>query len=285
MDQYDSPQPSNKGNEAARNAPAVVPETSIATSTALDAHGFNPDEYDWVPVRKVPRADGLSPQKQRDFISALADTGSVTDAARAVGMSRKACYELRRSPGAEQFDAAWQAARAESSKQLIDIAFDRAINGVEEPVFDKNGQRIACRYRYNDRLLMFLIRANAPEQYRLAHRDMRGTDEPLPPPAPPVAEALQRLEPAMPPEPHRLMARDELEIALECADILPGKLPHWRRDPDPVPVQYPMGEAFERQLEAAKREASSLPPPREGDGEDCDFDYDDDYVGDDDEPT
>ena len=182
MEQTDSPTPS------AAAVPALhTPNQAPAT---LDAHGHNPADYDWVPVLKKRRHDGWSPQWQRAFIEALADSGSVTYAARAVGMSRQACYELRRSPGAENFDRAWDVAIHASSRQLIDIAFDRAINGVEEPLFDKEGQRIACRYRYNDRLLMFLIRAHAPDQYRHAHRDGRDADEKLPaPPQPQRASA------------------------------------------------------------------------------------------------
>lgn len=222
----------------------------------LDAHGHNLADYEWVPVLRKRRADGWSPQKQRAFIEALADGGSVTRAARAVGMSRDACYKLRRSPGAENFDRAWSAAIAVSSKQLIDIAFDRAVNGVEEPVFDKDGQRIACRYRYNDRLLMFLIRAHAPEQYRHAHRDERAREERLPAPAPDVADAMRLLEPETPPDPHLLLSPDELDDALTCADLLDGELPRWKRDPDPhaLPAQGWHTAEVERRIEAARDE-------------------------------
>src|SRR5436853_4172366 len=54
-----------------------------------DAHGFDPSAYDWVPVLRKPRRDGFTPQRQLDFIRALADTGCVETAAHAVGMSPK----------------------------------------------------------------------------------------------------------------------------------------------------------------------------------------------------
>lgn len=245
MEQHDSHTPS----AAAQPAPA----TFNAGQPMLDAHGHDPAQYDWVPVLKKRRHDGWSPQKQRAFIEALADSGSVTYAARAVGMARQSCYELRRSPGAENFDRAWDVAIRASSRQLIDIAFDRAINGVEEPVFDKDGQRIACRHRYNDRLLMFLIRAHAPEQYRHAHRDVRDADEALPAAPPPLDAALRLLEPEPPDAPHLLMAPDALEDALLCADILGGSLPAWRRDRDPDAGAAPT--AFDHELERRLAEA------------------------------
>jgi hypothetical protein len=73
---------------------------------------------------------------------------------------------------------------------------------------------------------------------------------------------MRTLEPVPPPEAHRLMPPDELETALECADILDGKLPHWHRykRDEAEPVEAPLGEEFERALEAAKREAAGLPP-------------------------
>ncbi len=247
MEHTDSPTP------CAAAVPAL--HTPNQAPAALDAHGHNPADYDWVPVLKKRRHDGWSPQRQRAFIEALADSGSVTYAARAVGMSRQACYELRRSPGAENFDRAWEVAIRASSRQLIDIAFDRAINGAEEPLFDKEGQRIACRHRYNDRLLMFLIRAHAPEQYRHAHRDGRDVEEKLPAPPPALSDALRLLEPEAPAEPHLLMPPDELEDALFCADMLGGELPHWRRDHDPLAAARPtpMDAEVDRMLDEVRR--------------------------------
>lgn len=269
MEHTDSLPTHNNGQQAPISPAAIVPSTAPETTSeiaqVLDAHGYNPDDYDWVPVLKQKRADGWSPEKQRTFITVLANTSSVTKAAAAVGMSRQACYDLRRSPGGENFDRAWDAALAWSSKGLIDIAFDRAINGVEEPIFNKEGQRIGCRYRYNDRLLMFLIRAHAPEQYRHAHHDGRHVDEVLPPPAANVGDILRLLEPELPAEPEKLMAPDQLDDALLCANILPGQLPHWRRDPDPhaVPVKDWREQEVDRLLDEVRAENAKLGPPRD----------------------
>jgi hypothetical protein len=250
---------------------ALVPEpASVAPPAELDAHGFDPADYKWVPVLRKPRADGWTPQRQVDFIAALADTGCVEQAAREVGLSVMSCYRLRRAPGAETFAAAWDSAIAHASRKLIDLAFDRAIHGSDEPVFDREGHRVGRRMRHNDRLLMFLLRAYHPERFRHAHQSARQPSEPRPPEVAPVAEAIRTLEPVAPADPHLLMPPDELGIALQCADILDGKLPHWHRYKglEAEPVEAPLGEEFERRLEAAKREADGLPPRTDDEEED-----------------
>ena len=240
---------------------------AITAGTELDAHGFDPGDYQWVPVLRRPRADGWTPQRQVDFIAALADSGCVEQAAREVGMSARSCYRLRRSPGSENFAAAWEAALAQAARSLVDLAFERAINGSDEPVFDKDGHRVGRRMRHNDRLLMFLLRAYMPERFRHAHKSVREPREPPPPATEPLAEALHRLEPVAPEEPHLLMPPDELETALQCTHILSGELPHWHRGRPEIeePVESPLGVEFERLLAEAKGEA----PPRSP-GEDDD---------------
>jgi hypothetical protein len=232
----------------AEQAPAV-PEAEAA-EPALDAHGFDPQEYRWVPVTRKPRKDGWTPQRQQDFIAALAETGCVEQAALTVRMSERSCYRLRRSPGAEGFSAAWDVALQHAARRLLDVAFERAFRGTTEPVFDRDGHKVGTRYRQNDRLLMFLLRAYMPERFRHAHRDGYAAGEALPPSAldaAPMADVLRRLEPVMPPEPHRLMPPGELEDALFIADTSPpGELPHWHRgkgDAEPVAPLPPAVEA------------------------------------------
>jgi len=64
-----------------------------------------------VPLRE--RADGWTPARQAHFIGWLAETGSVAEAARRVGMSRMAAYRLRRCAGAESLAHAWDAVAAQ----------------------------------------------------------------------------------------------------------------------------------------------------------------------------
>ena len=208
--------------------PDVTPATVPETTPALDAHGHDPAAYDWVPVLKKRRKDGWSPDKQRAFIEALADTGSVATAAQIVGMSESSAYRLRRAPGAGAFDRAWSAAIEAASKKLIDAAFERAPVGTDEPVFDREGHRVGRRLRQSDRLLMFLLRAYGPDCFRDAAA--RRSDPAPAPAAAPVAEALAYLLPTPLAAPEALMAPNDLAVALEVADLCDGALPPWYRD-------------------------------------------------------
>lgn len=111
----------------------------------------------FTPVPRKYRFDGWTPERQRAFIEALADTGCVDRAARMVNMAQANCYTLRRAPGAEEFRRAWDAALDFGVKRLKDVAFSRAIEGELVPVF-VGGKLIGFRRKYNDKLLMFCLR-------------------------------------------------------------------------------------------------------------------------------
>ncbi|WP_338446181.1 hypothetical protein V5F89_13680 [Pelagerythrobacter marensis] len=119
----------------------------------------------FTPVpRKCRRHDGWTDERQRAFIEALADTGSVEAACRAVNMSTVGAYHLRRQPGADSFRKAWEAALRLGVQKIEDVAMDRALNGVEVPVYSY-GKLVGTRRAYNDRLLMFMLRNRAPERF------------------------------------------------------------------------------------------------------------------------
>lgn len=112
---------------------------------------------DFEPVPRRYRHDGWTPERQKAFIEALADTGCVTRAAAMVNIAQTNCYELRRAPGAEAFRRAWDAALDFGLKRLKDIAFERAIEGQLVPVFVA-GKLLGFRRKRNDALLMFCLR-------------------------------------------------------------------------------------------------------------------------------
>ncbi len=78
----------------------------------------------WLPPRipafyAVPgrrRSDGWTPLKQAEFIGQLAETRSIAEAARRVGMARESAYRLRRRKWSESFNAAWDAALGHQSE-------------------------------------------------------------------------------------------------------------------------------------------------------------------------
>ena len=119
----------------------------------------------FAPVpRERARHYGWTPDRQRGFIEALADTGSVKAAAHAVNMTPEGAYLLRRHADASEFRAAWEAALALGVQRLEDTALDRALNGVEVPVYGY-GKIIGTRRVYNDSLLMFLLRNRANHRF------------------------------------------------------------------------------------------------------------------------
>lgn len=216
-----------------RSRTAATRDVPATTASALPAD-YDPAEFDWVPILRKPRADGWTPQRQRAFIGELADCGSVATAAQRVGLSASSAYRLRRAPDGRAFASAWDAAMQQAAHALIDAAFERAFNGSEEPVFDRNGRRVGRRFRQSDGLLMFMLRKHFPERYGDLHRDRAPDAGPLVE-AEPVAERIAALDPPRPDDPAALMAPDDLANALTVARICDGELPSWQRQ-DGAPV-------------------------------------------------
>lgn len=119
---------------------------------------------DFAPVPRRFRHDGWTPERQRAFIEALAQTGSVKHAANRINMAKEGAYQLRLAPGSDGFRKAWDAALDFGVQSLVDIAIDRAKQGVPVPVFH-NGAQVGEKRWYNDRLLMFLLKHHMPSKY------------------------------------------------------------------------------------------------------------------------
>jgi hypothetical protein len=114
--------------------------------------------------RQRSRHDGWNAEKQYAFIEALAACGIVRAAAEKVGMHAASAYRLRDADGAESFAAAWDAALKTGMAQLVDVAMDRAINGVAVPHFYK-GQQVGETRWFDNRLLMFMLRHTSPQMF------------------------------------------------------------------------------------------------------------------------
>lgn len=110
-----------------------------------------------VPLARS-RHDGWSPARQRVFIEQLARIGLVSAAARAVGMSAKSAYALRKRPGAESFAGAWDEAVGIGRFIAECAAIDRALEGEVRPIFYK-GRRVGERIIHDNRLLIAVLRS------------------------------------------------------------------------------------------------------------------------------
>ncbi|EDL50053.1 hypothetical protein [Erythrobacter sp. SD-21] len=85
-------------------------------------------------LHAAPRRNSITPDLQRRFVSTLAATGIVVQAARSIGKSMEALYKLRARPGAEGFAAAWDAAVDGGVQRLEDCALERALKGTPTPI-------------------------------------------------------------------------------------------------------------------------------------------------------
>ena len=140
-----------------------------------DAHDTRTDpRYGPVPLRY--RHDGWVPDRQLEFIQALAECGCVERAAKQVGMSRASAYALRQRADAEAFRLAWDAALESAIERLEEAALSRAINGVVVPIFH-HGEQVGERRTYNERLTMFLLRTRHVARYG-RWLDRMAADEP-----------------------------------------------------------------------------------------------------------
>jgi hypothetical protein len=119
---------------------------------------------DFTPVYRRFRQDGWTPERQENFIQALAESGCVEEAARRVGMSASGAYALRAIPQAQSFRLAWEAAIDVAMPRMSDAAISRCIHGVPVPHFYK-GEQVGEHRRYDERLTMWLLRYRDPTRY------------------------------------------------------------------------------------------------------------------------
>jgi len=119
--------------------------------------------FDGVPLEgSRKRLVGWSAERQRLFLENLAETGSVHLASAAARLTARSAYRLRaRSPA---FAAAWDTADQLAVGRLSAIAFDRAINGRTEQVWQE-GELVAEKRVPSDRLLMWLLARLDPRRF------------------------------------------------------------------------------------------------------------------------
>ncbi|MBW8753373.1 MAG: hypothetical protein JF595_04370 [Sphingomonadales bacterium] len=97
------------------------------------------------------RRDGWSPALKARFLVILAETGNARLSARRCGMSAQSAYvHRRRDP---LFAQGWAGALVLALDHGEQVLADRALEGIEEPVFYR-GEQIATRRRYDNRLLL-----------------------------------------------------------------------------------------------------------------------------------
>lgn len=136
-------------------------QSGQALDTANTPHpNPSPKEEGLCPLAPTRhRDDGWTAERQRAFLERLAESGSVSEAARSVGMSRESAYALRRRGDARAFVQAWDAARALATEHLTEVAWDRALHGQVRPIY-YHGELVGETRHYDNRLLLALIAQN-----------------------------------------------------------------------------------------------------------------------------
>lgn len=108
------------------------------------------------PPGDTTRVDGWDLDRQTAFLRALSATHSVSEAAKSVGRSRQSAYRLRSRLKGKPFDLAWEVAFHHSYDVLAHTALERALNGVEVPVFFQ-GEQVGSYRRFDERLTVALL--------------------------------------------------------------------------------------------------------------------------------
>lgn len=110
----------------------------------------------------VNRTTG-TPRRKRAFLAVLSETCNASLACAAINQPRRTVYNWRNADPA--FARDWAKARAIGADAIEDELVRRAVEGVAVPVYHR-GVIVGAMRRYNDRLLMVLLRALKPERYR-----------------------------------------------------------------------------------------------------------------------
>jgi hypothetical protein len=136
---------------------------------------------------------------KKGFLTAFAGSGNITLACRASGVGRRTVYDWQARD--EAFALAFRQAEIEATEHLEAEAWRRAVAGTRRLRFDKDGQPLRdpatgepyVEMDYSDTLLIFLLKARAPEKYR--DRWSLEHSSPGTMPLPPVREIVMVLPP------------------------------------------------------------------------------------------
>lgn len=121
-----------------------------------------------VPLRQ-PTRESKEPNNPRDarqkaFLAAFAELGVIKPACVAAKISREALNLWRRED--REFEEKFMQARQDFADSIVGEAVRRARDGVEEDVYNKDGELVGTRRRYSDRLMLAMLAKVDPEGFR-----------------------------------------------------------------------------------------------------------------------
>jgi hypothetical protein len=108
------------------------------------------------------RHDGFTPAKQKRFFAVLGKTGCISDAAKSARISTTTVDRWRRRNG--RFDKLCDLALERASSKIELLAWERAVTGIEEPVY-LYGKFSHMRVKRSDAIFRMLLMASNPRKY------------------------------------------------------------------------------------------------------------------------
>lgn len=140
------------------------------------------------------RHDGFTPAKRRRFFAVLGKTGCISDAAKAARISTTTVDRWRRKD--ERFARLCETALERASSKIELLAWERAVTGIEEPVY-AYGKFSHMRVKRSDAIFRMLLIASNPKKYgRMGAVEQQGK-VPKGPSDAEIREALMRKLDAM----------------------------------------------------------------------------------------
>lgn len=117
-----------------------------------------------VGMAKRPERAGAprTEEKRAAFLAVLAKGYSVTAAVETAGLARSTVYAWRESD--PDFAKAWAEAEESGTDRLEDVAYQRATEGVLEPVY-QGGRLVGEVRKVSDTLAIFLLKGRRPEKF------------------------------------------------------------------------------------------------------------------------
>lgn len=110
----------------------------------------------------MAKTNGNQHPKKRAFLTAYAEVGTITQAAKTAGIDRGTHYLwMEKDP---EYVQAFAAAHEQACDSLEQEARRRAVEGWREPVYQQ-GAKVGEKRRYSDTLLIFLMKGNNPTKF------------------------------------------------------------------------------------------------------------------------
>lgn len=146
-------------------SPGAATDEPASPSMSLDAGEppapWDRDEAD-PPDPDQRRKDAFTGRRKRKFLKALTKTGCALDACRIVGISNRTAYNHYDSD--PEFARLWRLALEMAGTDIELLAWERAVNGVEEEVI-QYGKVVGTRLRRSDAMLRLLLQGSNRKKY------------------------------------------------------------------------------------------------------------------------